>query len=139
MKVGILNRKYWTKIPYFERRMIIKMQTKEEAVSFCRTFPDVYEDYPFHDDNWALIRHRENKKTFACIFERCGHIWINVKCDTEWRDFWRNAFASVIPAYHMNKEHWNSVILDGSVPDEDVKRMVEESYEITRPKRKKKN
>ena len=111
------------------------MTTREEVVAFCATFPNVYKDAPFHDDNWVLMRHKENKKTFACIYERQGHIWINVKCDPQWRDFWREAFTSVIPAYHMNKEHWNSIILDGTVPDGDVERMLEESYRLTEKKR----
>ncbi len=115
------------------------MKTREEAITFCKTFKNVIEDYPFHDDNWALMRHKDNKKTFACIYERQENIWINVKCDTEWREFWRGAFASVIPAYHMNKEHWNSIILDGTIPVETIKKMIEESYELTKPKQKKKN
>lgn len=89
----------------------------------------VVEDYPFHDDNWCPMRH---KKAFAVIYERHGGIWINVKCDPEWREFWRNAFASVVPAYHMNKTHWNSIILDESIPEKDVERMIGESYDLTK-------
>ncbi len=111
------------------------MRTREEVVAFCATFQNVYKDTPFHDDNWILMRHKDNKKTFACIYERQDHIWINVKCNPEWRDFFREAFPSVIPAYHMNKEHWNSIILDGTIPDEEVKRMIEESYGLTERKR----
>lgn len=92
---------------------------------------NVYEDYPFRDENWTLMRHKKNKKAFAWIYEREGHIWINVKCDPEWRDFWRRAYKSVIPGYHQNKEHWNSIILDGTIPDKDVIRMIEESYDLT--------
>ena len=53
-----------------------------------------------------------------------------MKVNSEWRDFWRDAFESVIPGWHQNKENWNTIILDGSIPDEDVKRMITESYEI---------
>ncbi|MFQ8721181.1 MmcQ/YjbR family DNA-binding protein [Enterocloster sp.] len=49
--------------------------------------------------------------------------------------FWRNAYEAVVPAYHQNKEHWNSVILDGSVSDEVVKRMVAESYDLVKGRR----
>ena len=78
------------------------------------------------------MRHRENKKTFACIYEPQNHIWINVKCDPEWREFWRSAFEAIVPAYHMNKEHWNSIILDGTIPMTDIERMISESYELTK-------
>ncbi len=114
------------------------MTTREEAIRFCNTFAEVLEDYPFHDANWALMRHQDNKKTFACIYERKEQMWINVKCDPEWRDVWRSTYASVVPAYHMNKEHWNSIILDGSIPKKDVERMIAESYDLTTTKKKRK-
>ena len=107
------------------------MKTRKEAIAFCRSFAGVYEDYPFHDDNWTVMRHTKNKKTFAFIYERNGCTWINVKVDPEWRDFWRNAFSAVLPAYHMNKTHWNSIILNGTIPEEDIKRMIGESYDLT--------
>lgn len=108
------------------------MKTRKEAIKFCLTLPNVFEDYPFHDPNWCVMRHKDNKKVFAWIFEKDNYIWINVKCNPEWRDFWRDAFSSVLPGWHLNKEHWNSIILDGSVPNKDIKRMIEESYELTK-------
>ncbi len=107
------------------------MITREEALAFCLSFPGTSWDMPFHDPNWTVVRRQENRKIFACVFERQGRIWINIKVDPEWRDFWRNAFPSVIPAYHMNKEHWSSIILDGTVPDGDIERMIGESYDLT--------
>lgn len=56
------------------------MQTRQEAIQYCHSFKDVYEDYPFHDDNWCVMRHKKNKKTYALIYDKDGHIWINVKC-----------------------------------------------------------
>ena len=46
------------------------MTTREEAIFYCKSFKNTIEDYPFHDSNWALMRHSENKKTFAYIYER---------------------------------------------------------------------
>lgn len=63
-------------------------------------------------------------------YEKDGFLNLNVKADPEWRDFWRSTYESVIPGYHQNKEHWNTIILDGSIPDEDVKRMIAESYDL---------
>ncbi len=107
------------------------MRTRQEAIQYCLSLEGCYEDYPFRDPNWTVIRHNDSRKVFAWIFEREGNIWINVKCDPEWRDFWRKAFESVIPAYHLNKKYWNSIILDGTVPDEDIRRMIQESYGLT--------
>lgn len=106
------------------------MRTRKEVIEFCMSLKQVYEDYPFHDSNWTLMRHETNKKTFAFIFERNGHIWVNIKSDSEWISVWRETYDSVVPAYHMNKKYWNSIILDGSVPDEDIKRMIGESYDL---------
>lgn len=110
------------------------MIKREEVINYCKTYSDVYEDYPFHDPNWTVMRHKSNTKVFAWIFEREGHIWINVKCGALLRDLWRSAYPSVIPAYHLNKEHWNSIILDGTVPEEEIKTMIWESYERTKRK-----
>ncbi len=107
------------------------MTERKEIIQYCLTYKNVYEDYPFHDPNWCVIRHKSNKKVFAWIFDREGKVWVNVKCDPEWRDSWRAAFPSVIPAYHLNKKHWNSIILDGTIPVEDIRRMVGESYDLT--------
>lgn len=106
------------------------MQTREEAVSFGLSFKDTYFDTPFRDKNWQLIRVKQNKKAFLWIYELDGCIHLNVKVDPEWRDFWRSAYASVIPGYHQNKEHWNTIILNGTVPEKDIRRMIEESYDI---------
>lgn len=106
------------------------MQTRKEAVSFGLSFKDTYFDTPFRDKNWQLIRVKQNKKAFLWIYELDGCIHLNVKADPEWRDFWRSAYASVIPGYHQNKEHWNTIILNGTVPEKDIRRMIEESYDI---------
>lgn len=113
------------------------MTKREEVLEYGLSFKNVYVDTPFHDDNWVLLRYRENKKAFAWTYERNEHIWVNVKVDPEWRDLWRNTYASVIPGFHQNKEHWNSIILDGTVPEKDIKRMIAESYDLIVGKKKK--
>lgn len=112
------------------------MTKRQEVLDYGMTLSDVYMDTPFHDDNWVLLRYRKNKKAFAWTYEKDGHMWGNVKVAPEWRDFWRNAYAAVIPGYHQNKEHWNSIRLDDSIPDEEVKRMIAESYDLIVGKKK---
>lgn len=106
------------------------MKTREEAVTFGLAFPDTYMERPFRDPNWQLIRVKGSKKAFLWIYEMDGIVWLNVKADPQWRDFWREAFASVVPGYHQNKEHWNTIYLDGTVPEEDIQRMIGESYDL---------
>lgn len=106
------------------------MKTREEVLAYGLTFADTYVDTPFSDANWQLVRVKQSKKAFLWTYERDGFLNLNVKADPEWRDFWRNTYEAVVPGYHQNKEHWNTIILDGSIPDEDVKRMIAESYDL---------
>ena len=106
------------------------MKTREEALTYGLSFPDTYQDAPFRDTNWQLVKVKSNKKAFLWTYERNGYINLNIKVDPEWRDFWRNAYPSVIPAWHQDKKHWNTIILDGSVPDKEIKRMIAESYDL---------
>lgn len=106
------------------------MKTREEAISYGLTFPNTYLEMPFRDKNWQLIRVKGSKKAFLWVYEREGCINLNVKVSPEWRDFWRKAFKSVIAGWHQNKEHWNTIILDGSIPEKDIKTMIAESYNL---------
>ena len=106
------------------------MKTREEVLSYGLSFPDTYREAPFRDPNWQLVRVKKSKKAFLWTYEKDGYININVKVDAEWRDLWRKTYKAVLPAYHQNKEHWNTIVLDGSIPDDVIKRMIAESYDL---------
>ena len=106
------------------------MITREEVLKFGLSFQNTYEEKPFHDQNWHLVRVKGSRKAFLWIYDRDGYVNLNVKADPEWRDFWRSAYEAVTAGYHQNKEHWNTLILDGSIPDKDIKRMIAESYDL---------
>lgn len=106
------------------------MRTREEALTYGLSFPNTYQEAPFHDENWQLVRVKGSKKAFLWTYEMEGKIRLNVKVSPEWRDLWRQAYEAVIPGYHQNKEHWNTIILDGTIPDDEVKRMIAESYDL---------
>ena len=115
--------------------------TRRELIDLCLRFPDSYEDYPFegvagagNGSAWAVIRHRTNRKSFALIFERDG-LSVNLKCEPMRADFLRSALPGVAPAYHMNKEHWNTVKVD-LVSPEALEDMLHHSYALTAPKRR---
>lgn len=80
------------------------------------------------------MRHRANKKSFALIYERAGRLCVNLKCEPPDADFLRGVYIDVTPGYHMNKRHWNTVLLGGDVPDEELRNMIKRSYELTMPK-----
>ncbi len=110
------------------------MTTREEALSYGLSFPDTYQDAPFHDDNWQLIRIRKNKKAFMWVYEREDCLCVNLKVDPELKWMWRDAYETVIPGYHQNKDHWNTVILNGTIPREVIEEMITDSYNLVKPK-----
>ena len=106
------------------------MRTRKEVLEYGLSFPDVYQHAPFRDANWQLVRCKVNDKAFLWTYEMNGEIWINLKVSPMWRDLWRSTYEAVIPGYHQNKEHWNTVKLDGTIPTEEIKRMIAESYDL---------
>ena len=117
-------------MPWFETRIFIgvKLKTRKEALDFGLSFPNTYKDTPFKETNWQLVRVKGSKKAFLWTYEKDGFINLNVKVDPDSRDLWRQVYPSVIPAYHQNKDHWNTIILDGSIPDDEIKNMIALSY-----------
>ena len=111
------------------------MKTINDVIEYCQTLPGIYVDNPF-DETSTAIRHIGNKKMLLFMFYRNDSLWVNLKCEPMKADFWRCVYKSVIPGYHMNKTHWNSVILDGSTPPEVIKEMINDSYDLTQGKLK---
>ena len=68
------------------------------------------------------------------IFERHGKLCVNLKCDPFESDFLRQTYKDLTPGYHMNKTHWNTVMLGGDVPDEHLQYMIGQSYDLIKPK-----
>lgn len=95
--------------------------------------------------NYCLAK-KSTKESFpfgesTLVFKVCGKIFLllgldrrpfqfNVKCEPEKAIEYREEFSSVIPAYHMNKKHWNTVVLDGQLPAKFVREMIDDSYAL---------
>ena len=109
------------------------MKTRREVIAACMAFENVYEDYPF-DENWTVMRHSVGNKAFALIYEREGKIWVNVKQPPEDCFILRELYPSVLPAYHMNKRHWVSIVLDGSMKKREIVPLLKNSYDLTAPR-----
>ena len=106
---------------------------RSELINFCLTYPDAIEDYPFEDKNSTIMRHIGNHKWFALIIDLNQKLCVNLKCDPFQADFLRRTYKDVIPAWHMNKTHWNTVVVNGDVPKQELFEMIRLSYELTRP------
>ena len=89
--------------------------------------PEAHEDYPFGSD---VAVFKVKNKMFATLAVQ-DKVWnMNLKCDPEEAMILRDVFDAVIPGYHMNKAHWNTIILDGSIPEGEVERMIDGSYAL---------
>jgi predicted DNA-binding protein (MmcQ/YjbR family) len=82
-------------------------------------------DFPFGEDVLVL---RVAGKIFA-LAPLNETPRVNLKCDPVWAEVLRQTYPAVTPGYHMNKKHWNTILLDGSIPDDEVLEMVDHAYE----------
>ncbi|MBW1841765.1 MAG: MmcQ/YjbR family DNA-binding protein [Deltaproteobacteria bacterium] len=85
------------------------------------------EDFPFGPD---VMVFKVMGKMFALVACKETPLRINLKCDPDLALHLRSAYNAVLPGYHMNKKHWNTVVLDGSMPDEEILSMIDDSYDL---------
>lgn len=100
--------------------------------------PETREDFPFGDDVSVF---KVKDKMFATLAwgQDKSHYWMNLKCDPDEALALRDIFEAVIPGYHMNKTHWNTIILNGSVPKGEIERMIDNSFMLVVNKMTKKD
>lgn len=85
------------------------------------------EETPFGPDTWVF---KVKNKMFALIPWKETPLRITLKCDPDLSVSLRARYQAVQPGYYMNKEHWNTITLDGSVPDEEILGMIDISYDL---------
>ena len=120
--------------------------TKQQFLEYCLNTYGTSPDYPFDEDfETAVLRHADNRKWYALVMRVSRRKFgfdsdevidvVNLKLPTEMFGSFVTS-DGVYPAYHMNKAHWNTIVLDGSVPVEDIQNMLAESWRLTAPKGK---
>ena len=95
--------------------------------NYCLSKKGSVEDLPFGDD--ALVI-KVAGKMFALISQEAGVSWINLKCDPALAIHLRQKYPCITPGYHMNKQHWNTVQVDGSLPESEILKMIDHSYDL---------
>ncbi|MBX2922584.1 MAG: MmcQ/YjbR family DNA-binding protein [Chitinophagaceae bacterium] len=105
----------------------------EQIREYCLAKTGAGESLPFGPD--ALV-FKVDEKIFLLLSLDTSPVQFNVKCDPVKAEELREAYACVLPGYHMNKKHWNTVVIDGSVPTKLLKEWIDHSYELVRKKRK---
>lgn len=106
----------------------------ETIRNYCLQKPSVEETLPFGPD---VIVFKVNNKVFLLLPLDTEDLRFNVKCDPELALELREQFACVLPGYHMNKKHWNTIIVDGTVSSSKIKEWIDHSYNLIAEGRKK--
>jgi predicted DNA-binding protein (MmcQ/YjbR family) len=100
---------------------------RDLVIAVCSAKPGTVEDYPFGDEV-AVFKVAGRMFALVPLGEVPGSV--SLKCDPDLAVGLRGRYAAVTPGYHLNKRHWNTVALDGSVPDEDVLELIDHSYDL---------
>jgi predicted DNA-binding protein (MmcQ/YjbR family) len=101
--------------------------TASEIRAHCRTRPGAGEDFPFGPEVLAC---KVGGRIFALLFLSASPLAINLKCDPLRAAQLRQYYSAIRPGYHMNKRHWNTVVLDGSIPPEVFFSLIDDSYAL---------
>ncbi|MFG2380628.1 MmcQ/YjbR family DNA-binding protein [Streptomyces avermitilis] len=102
--------------------------TPQELRAFCLSFNATVEDFPFTPETSVF---KVQGKLFALTRLDALPLTVNLKCDPDDAVRLRSEYEGlIIPGYHMNKRHWNTVMVDGELPDRLVRELVEDSYDL---------
>lgn len=97
------------------------------------SLPDVWLDYPFGKDVAVYKlgpKNSKDAKMFALVAEGKQPVRISLKCDPQLAVLLREKYETVLPGYHLNKKHWNTVVLTGQLPWEEVQGLIRHSYDL---------
>ena len=100
---------------------------RDGVLDYCGRRPGAVEDYPFGDDV-AVFKVGGRVFALCSLSGQSGNV--SLKCDPTLAEALRDRYRSVTPGYHLNKRHWNTIELDGSVPGDELAELVDHSWEL---------
>ncbi len=104
---------------------------KKDVEEYVLSLPGAFLDYPFGEDVAVYKVHvSDEDKMFALIPEKKKPDSISIKCDPQLALVLREKYESVMPGYHLNKKHWNTILLTGQLSDEDLRGLILLSYNL---------
>lgn len=107
----------------------------EELRNYALSLKNVEEGFPFGEDTLVF---KTNKKIFLLVSLSSVPLQFNVKCDPDRAIELREEYPCILPGYHMNKKHWNTIIVDGTLSKTQLQSFIRDSYELIAPKLRKK-
>jgi predicted DNA-binding protein (MmcQ/YjbR family) len=98
-----------------------------ELRDHCLSFTGAEETFPFGPNTSVF---KVGGKMFALSALEARPLRVSLKCDPDLGEALRRAYAAIVPGYHLNKRHWNTVTIDGSLPEQMVKELIQDSYDL---------
>jgi len=106
------------------------MTDKAAILEAIESLPGVVLDYPFGEGVMVYKVGDEKGKMFALIGEDSSPVRVSLKCDPGLAELLREKYETVLPGYHLNKKHWNTIICSGQVPEDELRDLIRHSYEL---------
>lgn len=105
--------------------------THKDIEEYLLQLPKVWLDYPFGESS-AVYKYgvKPDGKIVAIIAENSKPLSVSLKCEPKLAELLREKYETVLPGYHLNKKHWNTILCTGQVPDEELIDLVRHSYEL---------
>ena len=101
--------------------------THKQVEEYLLSMPNSKLDYPFGEE---VAVYKVNDKMFAIVQEKSDPLQLSLKCDPLLAETLRAKYETVLPGYHLNKKHWNTIVLTGQLPWEEIKGLIRHSYEL---------
>ena len=107
----------------------------EELRDYVLSLKNVTEGFPFGNDT---LVYKTNNKIFLLVSLSSTPLQFNVKCDPDYAIELREEYPCILPGFHMNKKHWNTIIIDGTLSRTQLQQLVNDSHSLVTPKSRKK-
>lgn len=107
--------------------------THKELEEYLLSFPNTWLDFPFGEGvSVYKVGHKETGegKLFAIIADESQPLRVSLKCDPQLAVLLREKYETVLPGYHLNKKHWNTILCSGQLPDEEIRSLALLSYNL---------
>lgn len=108
------------------------MMSQQAVEEMVLALPGAVLDYPFGEGVAVYKIGDQTGKMFAIIQEGSKPVRLSLKCDPQLAELLREKYESVVPGYHLNKKHWNTILCSGQVPDDELRDLVRHSYELVK-------
>lgn len=105
--------------------------THKELEAYILSMPNAVLEYPFGE---GVAVYKTNDKLFAIIQEGSDPVRLSLKCDPQLAQVLREKYESVLPGYHLNKKHWNTIVCSGQLSESEIHDLIRHSYELVKAK-----